>query len=263
MIVFSNAKINLGLRVLSKRSDGFHNIETIYYPIPIYDSIEITESETDIFTQSGFIPDVCPEQNLVMLALSLLRRKFQIPQLRIHLHKEIPIGAGLGGGSSNAAYMLKAINNKFRLNIDLAVLANLALELGSDVPFFIENLPVRALERGNVFRETELQLSNYYVLIVYPAIFISTRLAFYGLKQKKGNPEIITLNGSSFDGVNDFETSVFHKFPLLNRLKSDMYLHGARYASMSGSGSSIFGIFDKKPNLSFVKNCFYWRLIKF
>ncbi len=251
MIVFPNAKINIGLHVVGKRPDGFHNIESVFYPIKIYDALEIIEAKKSMsFTCSGLL--VPGKENICETAYFLLNKQYPLPKIKIHLHKNIPIGAGLGGGSADGAFMLKALNEKFNLKIPQSEMTNLAARLGSDCPFFIDNKAVLVKGRGEKLSPVNLSLKGYYFVLVYPNIHISTAEAYAGItprKPPKPIEEIIQFPIEEWKVYlkNDFEHHLFEKYPVIERVKSDMYQLGALYASMSGSGSSVYGIFKKIP----------------
>jgi 4-diphosphocytidyl-2-C-methyl-D-erythritol kinase len=251
MISFPHAKINLGLSVLSKRSDGFHNLETIFYPLPFRDALEIIPSDYTIFSMSGLPVPGEIRNNLVMKTYEKIKRNYpQTGNLEIYLHKAIPAGAGLGGGSSDAAEMILLINQIFDLHLPPEKLQEFALELGSDCPFFIQRLPCIASGRGEIMEAVSLDLSTYSILLVHPEIHIDTAWAFsklrpalpeYRLKESIAEPIQNWRNTIR----NDFEKPVFEAFPALKRMKDQLYAAGALYASLSGSGSGIFGIFPK------------------
>lgn len=248
MIGFPNAKINIGLNVVEKRLDGFHNLETIFYPVDIFDSLEILEAKELSFHSYGLQIPGSGSENLCVKAFLLMKEKFGIPNLEIHLLKNIPFGAGLGGGSADAAWMLKMINEKFELNLSDSDLENFAAELGSDCPFFIKNSAQYASGRGEILSPTNLVLQNYSFALIKPNFGISTKEAFSGLSPKPSGQdlkELVKLPVESWRGVikNDFEESLFPKFPVLEKIKKELYQRGAIYASMSGSGSTMFGIF--------------------
>jgi 4-diphosphocytidyl-2-C-methyl-D-erythritol kinase len=256
MVVFPNAKINLGLTIVSKREDGFHNLETIFYPIQWKDVLEIIESDKLQFQSSGIEIPGSQEHNLCLKAYQLIKTDFDVPPVKIHLHKNIPIGAGLGGGSADAAFMLNLLNQKFELNISTEKLQNYARKLGSDCAFFVKNKPVFAKEKGDVFENIELDLKAYKILMVYPNVHVSTADAYGGCKPRNGSLELkkniqTPLNEWNNNVFNDFELTVFSKFPLLQKIKNQLIEKGAIYASMSGSGSTIFGIFENQPDLDF------------
>ena len=257
VVVFPNCKINLGLNIVSKRTDGYHNLETVFYPIAITDALEIITAEKSTiensitFFSSGLIVDGDIENNLCVKAYHLLKKDFpQLPSVKMHLHKAIPMGAGLGGGSADAAFTLMLLNKKFELNLSKEQLINYALQLGSDCPFFIINKPCFATGRGEVVEEISLDRSAYKLVIVNPGIHINTGWAFEQIKPKQpkfSSKEIVLQPLQNWKGklVNDFEVPALSYYPALKELKENLYKCGALYASMSGSGSSFYGIFEK------------------
>jgi 4-diphosphocytidyl-2-C-methyl-D-erythritol kinase len=262
VIVFPNCKINIGLNVLRKRNDGYHEIETIFYPTTLQDVLEIVSAPADTensITVSGITDGIPFENNICLKACRLLQNDFShIPFLRIHLHKVIPSGAGLGGGSADAAFTLILLNQKFNLGISESDLLKYALQLGSDCPFFILNRPSIATGRGEILEPVSVDLSLYNILLVNPGIHISTPEAFSSLlpsDKKSSLKNLISLPVDEWKDVitNDFETNVFKKFPLVEELKNQLYQRGAKYASMTGSGSTVFGLFKKgsSRNLQF------------
>ncbi|HUW92649.1 MAG TPA: 4-(cytidine 5'-diphospho)-2-C-methyl-D-erythritol kinase [Bacteroidales bacterium] len=259
MVVFPRAKINIGLRIVEKRPDGFHNIETFFYPVPLADALEFVVRKdgrrTDTLKVTGVMEEDNPENNMVMRAVKLMRESFDFPWLKLHLHKAIPVGAGLGGGSSDAAGILRALNRYFGFGLNSEELRSFAGRLGSDAPFFIDNSPSFAEGMGNILSEAPLDLSTYYIEILYPDINSSTAEAYatcepcptgFSLRQ------LLTLPVSEWRGrvINDFELNIFMKYPLTGELKMSLYEAGAVYASLSGSGSAVYGIFREKPELS-------------
>jgi len=264
MLVFPNAKINIGLNIINKRKDGFHNLETIFYPIDLSDILEFVESKSkERFNTTGIDIEIDDEHNLVLKAYHLLKKDFNLPELEIHLHKSIPTGAGLGGGSSDASFMLKTLNDHFELNINSNQLETYAQELGSDCPFFIKNKPVFAEGTGNIFSEIDLDLSKYYIAIIKPDIQIPTKLAFSNIKAEKplkSLKELIKLPMLRWKDYikNDFEENIFKEFPKIKDIKDRMYNAGALYAQMSGSGSSVFGIFKEEPKITSEKDSIYY-----
>ncbi|WP_075557628.1 4-(cytidine 5'-diphospho)-2-C-methyl-D-erythritol kinase [Parabacteroides timonensis] len=265
MICFPNAKINLGLNVVNKRPDGYHNIETVFYPIPVKDALEIVSAEELSFTQTGIQVDAPMEKNLVIKALNLLKTQYDIPALEVHLLKAIPFGAGLGGGSADAAFMLKLLNDFCQLNIQPEELEKLAATIGADCPFFIRNTPVFATGTGNIFEPVELSLKNYHLCLVKPDVAVSTPEA-YSLVTPAAPAlslkEIINRPVSEWKKlmINDFEQSVFTKHPVIGQIKETLYQAGAVYASMSGSGSSVFGLFENPTHLKEqFSGCFVWE----
>lgn len=252
MITFPNAKINLGLNIIEKRPDGYHNLETIFYPIHLQDALEVTRREQNdapyTLHVKGTAIEGKPEDNLVVRAYELLKKDHDIPPVDIHLFKHIPTGAGLGGGSSDCAFMIKLLNEKFRLALSLEEMEDYAARLGADCAFFIRNQPVFATGIGNIFEPVRLSLSGYYLVLVRPDIFVSTRDAFAHITPRR--PEV-SLKDIICQPVetwkdsmkNDFEDGVFQKYPEIAAIKDELYDLGAVYASMSGSGSSVYGIF--------------------
>lgn len=267
MICFPNAKINLGLNIVSKREDGYHNLETIFYPIMIKDALEVIVSEKgeDSFVESGIKTTNNVADNLTMKALLLMRKYYEIPPIEIHLLKKIPFGAGIGGGSADASFMLKLLNNKFLLGATDAELADMALQLGADCPFFVYNKPLFAGGTGNLFRKVDVSLDNYYLILIKPDIYISTKDAFAQIAPQSPSVSLLDLCQQPVSNwkdqmINDFEKSVFPKYPITQQIKDKLYALGAEYASMSGSGSSVFGIFNKKTDLKHhFSNCFVWE----
>ncbi|MEI7503954.1 MAG: 4-(cytidine 5'-diphospho)-2-C-methyl-D-erythritol kinase [Paludibacter sp.] len=255
MLLFPNAKINLGLNVVEKRADGYHNIETVFYPIGLSDvlDIQVSESCSDYsFSASGIPIDGDPENNLIVKAYRLLRSQYQFPAIDISLAKQIPFGAGLGGGSSDAAYMLKALNEMFELKITPKKLEKIASLLGADCPVFIKNKPIFATGIGNVFTPIKLSLKGYFLLLIKPDIHVSTPEAYSLVVPEKPQISLFELIQKpmiewKYLIKNDFEKSVFSKYPEIEKIKNDLYGMGAKYASMSGSGSSVYGIFETVP----------------
>ena len=249
MIVYPNAKINLGLNVLRKREDGYHDISSIFYPVKeCVDILEIIKSEEFEFTNSGIeIPD---GENLCEKAWKLLYTDFGIGNVKIHLHKQIPIGAGLGGGSADASFTLKVLDDLFDLNLNNKELEKYALRLGADCPFFIDNTPKLVEGIGEKMTSIDLDLSNYEIRLVNPDIHISTREAYSGIVPKTpvlSVEKIIELPIIEWKGKlkNDFEESIFEKHLQLEGIKDELYKQGSIYSSMSGSGSIVFGVFEK------------------
>ena len=258
MISLSPAKINLGLRVTGKREDGFHTLQSIMIPVPFCDIIEIVPAhgkENNLeFTQSGIITDASIDENLCVKAFNLFSNHHSIGSAKIHLHKQIPFGAGLGGGSSNASTVLDMLNEMHYNHFTLDELGRMASDLGSDCPFFLHHQPMLMEGRGEILSKTELDLSGLYAVILNPGIIISTAEAFQLISP--GDPvsslsELILEPGEKWKKSisNDFESSLFPKYPELEALKNGLYTHGAIYASMSGSGSSIYGLFRGRPIL--------------
>ena len=255
MITYPNAKINIGLNITERRPDGYHNIESVFYPINLQDAVEIKTIEGEEpqggykLKVSGTILDGTPDDNLVVKAYQLLRKDFNFPAQKIHLYKHIPVGAGLGGGSSDAAAIIKMLNEKFALGLTSEQMQNYAVQIGADCPFFINNTPVFATGIGNIFTPIEFSLHGKNIILVKPDIFVSTRDAYALVKP---SPAAIPLTEAIKQPIsewkqfitNDFEKSVFAKYPEIAAIKDKLYDMGALYASMSGSGSAVYGIFD-------------------
>jgi 4-diphosphocytidyl-2-C-methyl-D-erythritol kinase len=259
MIVFPIAKINIGLRITGKRQDGFHNIETIFYPIRLSDALEFVVSDQftnkDILKVTGIDPGSKPVDNLVMKSIIRLREKKPFPFLQIHLHKAIPVGAGLGGGSSDAACLLNAINKHFDLKFDKNDLRSIALEIGSDCPFFVDGIPSFASGRGEILTAVNKSLSGLYLVLADPGSGINTAEAYRNCKPEKPSVSLhdlfkLPLSDWKKFILNDFEAFAFKKHPLIGELKDELYNSGALFSLMSGSGSSVYGIFSEKPGLS-------------
>lgn len=259
MITFPNAKINLGLNITEKRPDGYHNLETVFYSVPLEDALEITilndSKQKFALHQSGLEISGEPENNLVVKAYLLLDREFQLPPIDIYLYKHIPSGAGLGGGSADAAFMLKLLNEKFHLHLTDEKLEEYAAMLGADCAFFIKNKPTFAEGIGNVFSPVDLSLKGYQLVLVKPDIFVSTREAFSFIRSRHPEhslKEIIKrpVNEWKNNMLNDFEESVFPQYPVIEDIKKELYRKGAVYAAMSGSGSSVFGLFNPEEEIA-------------
>lgn len=253
MITFPNAKINLGLNIVEKRPDGYHNLETIFYPINLQDALEVTRRENNdkeyTLHISGSPLEGEPEDNLVVKAYKLLKKDYPgLLPVDIHMYKHIPAGAGLGGGSSDAACMIKLLNDKFSLGLSTERMEEYAVKLGADCASFIRNKPVFATGIGNLFEPVELSLKGYHIILIKPDIFVSTRDAFAEIKPVRpavSLKEIVKQPMETWKNSmkNDFEDSVFKKFPEIAAIKDELYDLGAVYAAMSGSGSSVYGIF--------------------
>ncbi|MCL4111338.1 UNVERIFIED_CONTAM: hypothetical protein GTU68_023191 [Idotea baltica] len=255
MIVFPNAKINLGLNVVSRRTDGYHEIETVFYPINWTDALEVNKSEILDFNSTGIeIPGV-GANNLCVKAYKLIMNVFSLEPINIHLHKNIPIGAGLGGGSADGAFMLLLINEFFNLKMSNEQLKLIAKELGADCAFFLENQPSFAKGIGNEFEEVLVNLSEYKLVVAYPNIHVDTGWAYSKINPKPSEISVkhVINNYSISDWKeylkNDFEEPVFKEFPTIKQLKETMYENNAVYASMSGSGSTVFGLFNTNNTL--------------
>ncbi len=258
MVVFPKAKINIGLRIVEKRPDGYHNIETFFYPVDLADALEFVvrkdNRRSDSLKVTGLMKDGDPDNNLVMKAVKIMRQSFDFPGIRIHLHKSIPVGAGLGGGSSDAAGMLRAINKYFGFGLNAEELRSFAGLIGSDAPFFIDGTPSFAEGVGNILSEFPLDLGRYHIVILYPDMNISTAEAYAGCVPCPTGlslRQLLNLPVSEWRGrvVNDFELNIFRLYPQVGRLKVGLYEAGAIYASMSGSGSAVYGLFENEPEL--------------
>jgi 4-diphosphocytidyl-2-C-methyl-D-erythritol kinase len=253
MITFPNAKINLGLHITEKRSDGFHNLETVFFPVGWSDMLEFVESGEIHFTTSGIDIVGEPESNLVMKAYRILKNDFDLPNLSIHLHKQIPLGAGLGGGSSDGAFMLQMLNKTYNLRLSQEQLLSYAAVLGSDCPFFILNKPVYATGRGEIMTPIDVRLNDMFILLIKPPIEVSTAKAFQLVTPKKSGitlPELLSFSVQEWKEkvINQFESSVFQLYPEIEAIRQQLYDRGAVYASMSGSGSCVFGLFKESPD---------------
>ena len=264
MVVFPNCKINLGLTVLNKREDGYHNIETIFFPLPLKDALEIVNNDVSqpaiTFTVSGLPIQADPLNNLCVKAYYLLKEDLPgLPPIKMHLHKAIPMGAGLGGGSADAAFTLTLLNQKYELSLSSNQLLEYAARLGSDCPFFILNEPCAGTGRGEILSPVPVNLSGYQLLLIYPAIHVSTGHAFlhFGKNSltgpaknfytKKSIAEVIAQPVQTWkeELINEFEIPVFARHPEIKKIKDLLYANGAIYASMSGSGSAVYGLFSK------------------
>lgn len=252
MINFPNAKINLGLHITAKRKDGYHEIETCMVPIPLFDGLEMILDKKSTWNSTGLEIPGDSKDNLILKAEKLLRKDFPgLPNLNIHLHKHIPMGAGLGGGSADGAFALKLMNNLFDLHLDNFFLEEYATQLGSDCPFFIENTPKIARGRGEILEPIDLSLKGTYIVLINPGIHVGTKEAYAGVTPAppKVKLEEVLADRSCWktELINDFEASIFKNHPEIAEIKSQMYQGDAFFAAMSGSGSSVFGLFDKQP----------------
>ena len=268
MICFPNAKINLGLHIVEKRPDGFHNIETVFYPTGWCDVLEIIEnrSSTAAFNLqlSGLPISGNTEDNLLYKAYRLISQSHFLPNIDVHLHKVIPMGAGLGGGSADAAFFINLLNEAFNLGLSEAFRLNIARQLGSDCAFFIRNTPLYASGKGDVFEPIEVDLQGYYLAVVYPNVHSNTKEAYSLVKPKASTPLKTLIEQTPVKEwrdvlKNDFELSIFTKYPEVEQLKASMYEHGAVYACMSGSGSAVFGLFEKEPDMSHWSAYLHWQ----
>ena len=251
-----NCKINIGLSVVAKRPDGYHNLESVFYPIPLCDDLEIEKADTFCFEQDGIALDCADSDNLCVKAYRLMQKDFpQIGPVAIRLTKKIPSGAGLGGGSSDAAFTIKMLNSLFQLGLLTEQLQDYAARLGADCAFFIENKPVFASQKGDVFQDSPLDLTGYRLLLVKPDVGVSTAEAYRNIVPAPAPFDLGRIAETPIAEwkslvFNDFEKSVFEKLPVLAQIKKEMYVHGTLYASMSGSGSTIYGIFAPDSDTS-------------
>lgn len=267
MIVYPNAKINLGLNIVERRNDGYHNIETAFYPIALSDMLDVTLPENSkerwAWEQTGLMLDVPPSNNICIRALTLLGEHFDLPTIGLHLHKIIPFGAGLGGGSADAAFTLKTVNALCGLGLSNAQLKQMAAQIGADCPFFIDNKPMMAEGIGDVLSPIDVNLSGKHITLVKPNVFASTKEAYSRVipqRPKESIADIVSQPIEQWRGrlKNDFEDSLFALYPIIGQIKEELYDAGALYASMSGSGSSVFGIFDEQSQYT-RNDCFVWR----
>lgn len=268
MVSFPNAKINLGLNIIEKRIDGYHNIESVFYPVAWCDALEIVKSDSLSFNSSGLEIPGNQENNLILKAFKLLEKEGFIAGkfVNIHLHKVLPMGAGIGGGSADGAFALKMLNELFELNLIIYQLEKFAEQLGSDCPFFIDNKPKFCFGKGTEFEEININLKGKQIVLVNPQIHISTAEAYAGVSPRRPDvdlKEIIALPITDWPNVlkNDFEKKIIENHPKIGEVKSQLYELGAIYASMTGSGSTVFGIFEstlKIPNGIF-KDCICWQ----
>jgi 4-diphosphocytidyl-2-C-methyl-D-erythritol kinase len=275
MICFPNCKINIGLHILHQREDGFHQIESVFYPLPLKDILEVLpqpkvkdKSKITMHTSGLTIEGADMADNLVAKAYHLLYNDYDLPPIEVHLHKAIPMGAGLGGGSADAAFMLRLLNDQFNLKLDAAQLKNYASKLGSDCAFFIDNKPAYLLGRGPELRSFDLNLEGWYLVILCPPYHSSTQMAYqYAMKRGAWNSDESILKNIELPVqhwrehiFNDFEQSVFKSIPELAHIKSRLYESGATYASMSGSGSSFFALFKEEiPMPKELSNFCKWK----
>ncbi len=269
MVLFPNAKINIGLNILRKREDGYHDLETLFYPIGLKDALEYVVNGTDQvnFEISGLQIDIRPEQNIVLKAYRLLQYEHSLPGLDIHLHKVIPAGAGLGGGSADAAFFLKSLVEYFELKISRKKLVSIAGRLGADCAFFLENKPAYATGTGDQLSLVDLSLKGYHLLLVKPPYGANTKEAYSGVVPQEfpfDFKKIVCGEMKEWKShiKNDFEKTLFVKFPELGLLKNRLSGMGAEYVSMSGSGSSVYAIFRQEPTIGkddFLPDFFIWQ----
>lgn len=254
MLTFANAKINLGLFLTEKRADGYHNLQTVFYPIRINDVVELVDAEdTSMLIKGIDIPGDAVD-NICMKAFETLQKDFNLPNQQIVLLKNIPVGAGLGGGSSDAAFLIKLVNQKFKLGLTAEQMEAYAKPLGADCAFFIKNEPTYAFAKGDEFEEVSVDLSKYYLVLVKPTVHVSTAEAYRNVNVKQPSSSLkdlihLPLQDWQAQILNDFEPSVFAKYPQIDEIKTMLYQAGAKFALMSGSGSSVFAIFEKEVQL--------------
>ncbi len=265
MVSFPGCKINLGLNILGKRADGYHDLITCFYPVPWFDVLEIVPADEFSFSVSGVTIPAAPADNLCVRAYELLRSEFPIGPVAIYLLKILPIGAGLGGGSSDAAHVLITLNELFALNLSETKLMDYAARLGSDCAFFIRNKPLIGEGRGEVLSDTSVSLKGRFLVIVKPDVSVSTAEAFAGIVPRPGETDLRTVLQKHpvsewRDRVsNDFEEPIVERFPAVGVLRQKLYDSGAVFAGMSGSGSAVYGIFEKEVDLRDVfRHEIYW-----
>ena len=268
MIIKAPAKINLGLHIKRKQEDGFHEIESIFYPVPLIDFVELIPDSQDSFSSYNIEIPGKAEDNLCVKALKLMRSQgYEIPTYHIHLLKNIPIGAGLGGGSSDAVAIIKGLNTLHELNLSLDKQMELAAELGSDCPFFCVDGAARVTGRGEFLDPIDFSLSGKFIHLIYPNLHISTSEAYESIDLENTTKSKIQLPQSDDDFresfINDFEAPLAAKHPVLQRIKTDLYDSGAFYISLSGSGSTIFGLFNEKPKTLFESEGWQEWILKF
>ena len=255
MLCFPNAKINIGLYITSKRTDGFHNLETVFYPVPICDALEISDALETTLDIAGDTIQGAVVDNLVMKAYNLLKEEYNLPTQKINLLKKIPSGAGLGGGSADGTWMIKLLNHRFNLGLGSEKMEKFARKLGADCSFFVENKPVFGFGRGDEFKKCTVDLSGKHIVVIKPPIEIPTAVAFSNIIPKIPEFSLIDAINGPMDQwkttiKNDFEVGIFSKFPEIAHSKHFLYEQGAIFAQMSGTGSAVFGIFNSKPVLA-------------
>lgn len=260
MIAFPHCKINLGLYITGKRTDGYHNVDTVFFPVPLYDILEFVPAREHQFSLTGLPVIGLSADNLCQKAYDLLKALHPtLPPLHIHLHKLIPMGAGLGGGSADGAFMLSMLNTYFSLGYTAKELMSLALQLGSDCPYFLLNTPAHGTGRGEILNPVALSLSSWWLTLVNPGIHVSTKTAFAGITPRPGPGDLAGEIAGPVENWknwlrNDFEPGVFESYPAIGALKHSLYEAGAVYASMTGSGSTVFGLFKQKTDIKFPSN---------
>lgn len=270
MIVRPNAKINIGLNIVEKRSDGFHNIETLMVPFGLTDELKLTENKhigakKFELVIDGLAVDGALDSNLVSRAYHLINADFNLPPVKVVLRKQIPMGAGLGGGSADCAFMITALNKMFDLKLNVLEMQRYASMLGSDCALFVENKPAFATSRGEILKPVKINLKDYYIVVVKPNVHVNTAQAYKLLTPHAPEYPILGLidkKPEEWQGkmVNDFEEPIFNIFPILPKIKGELYRLGASFASMSGSGSAIYGLFSAEPDMARFKfdDCFVW-----
>jgi 4-diphosphocytidyl-2-C-methyl-D-erythritol kinase len=278
MICFPNAKINLGLNITEKRSDGFHNIETIFYPVGWNDALEVIPVNNSVLdyaiTDKTFVKEFNLylsgltitgniEDNLLYKAYQIIKQTKKLPNLNVYLHKALPMGAGLGGGSADAAFFINLLNEQFDLNSTETERVEIAKQLGSDCAFFVKNSPVFASQKGDVFTDIKLDLSHLYIAIIYPNVHSNTKQAYSLVNPQQPTKKLLEIIKQPIltwknDLINDFEPSIFNLYPVVEKTKNDLYELGALYACMSGSGSAVFGLFEIEPNIKHLSQFPHW-----
>lgn len=255
MICYPNAKINFGLDIISKRNDGYHNISSLLYPIPFFDVLEFLPSKTFKLDEYGIKLDISEEDNLVTRAWELMHKQYNVPPLEIKLLKQIPAGSGLGGGSADAAFLIKYLNNFFKLGLSTNRMEQLALQIGSDCPFFILNKPSLLGGRGEIIEPVNFSLKGKYLLLVLPGIHTSTKESYSRISLSRGKQPIGQITNQPIQNwvnvlTNDFEIHLFKEHSELKEIKNKLYNKGATFASLTGSGSALYGLFDRKPDIN-------------
>ncbi len=272
MIVFPNAKINLGLNILRKREDNYHDLQSIFLPIDLSDALEVVEDKSISgyeFYSSGLKIDAEAENNLVVKAYKLLKNDFDLPAVKIHLHKKIPFGAGIGGGSADASFMLRLLNEMFALQLKDEVLEKYAVRIGADCPFFIKNTPALVTGIGDKLQPIDVDFSDFKILLIKPQMNINTSKIFGEITPSLDAPNILQALSSPISNwkklfKNDFENVIFERHHEIKEIKNKLYEAGAFYASMSGSGSVVFAFFEDKikyPTIKFPCDFFECKLI--
>ncbi|MBO7495889.1 MAG: 4-(cytidine 5'-diphospho)-2-C-methyl-D-erythritol kinase [Salinivirgaceae bacterium] len=271
MIVRPNAKINIGLNIVEKRPDGFHNLESLMVPFGLTDELKLTENKRIGAKKFELVIDGLPvdgslDTNLVSRAYHLINADYSLPPVRAVLKKQIPMGAGLGGGSADCAFTITALNKLFDLKLSVDAMQRYASMLGSDCALFVQNKPAFATSRGEILKPVNVNLSGYSIVIVKPNVHVNTAQAYKLLTPHRPETpitELIDKKPEEWRGkmVNDFEAPIFEMHPILNDIKTALYNAGAAYASMSGSGSAIYGLFKQMPDDECFKfdGCFIWK----